>query len=208
MAIAITASKTRFRAGEPGPPTLEVTGSSGNVRWESSVGACLPSDETETALSVPNLVSHYTDAGDPVVVTVTDLDTDETATVSIDFFATFGQQAGYGFEAEVDEDAEISRAEDESEVIFEGPMFGTWPLAFNNRDTAEYLEALRFRAAHGKRKLFYYEDRGLGSSIKLSPLTSGGVSFSFVFRCNNWSPPEAEGLLSEELPLYGVTLPG
>lgn len=199
MPIEITASKTTFRVGEPEPPVLEVTGSSGNVSWSCNFGACVPDDETVTTLSAEN-VSRYADAGDAVVVTVTDLDTEEEASVSIDVFATFPFQPGWDFEAEVDEDTEISEAEDNSEVIFEGKLFGVWPLAFNRRDYDEYLVALRFRAAHGKRKHFYLDDRGLeqllrgrfDSPIKLSPHNANGFSYSFVFICPQWVEPAPE----------------
>lgn len=215
MPLGITASKNVFRVGEEGPPVLEATGSSGNVRWECNYGACVPDDEVVTTLAAEN-TSRYADAGDAVVVTVTDLDTEETAEVSVDVYATFTQQAGYGFEAEFDENTEISQAEDDSEVIFEGSRFAVYPLAFNNRDPEEYREAARFLARHGKRKLFYYDDRGLGrlllgrrdSAVKQSPLTSGGISFSFAFRVNNWTPPAEEPTLAEELPLYGEAMPG
>lgn len=213
MPLAIIASKTEFRVGEPEPPTLEVTGSSGNVSWSCTYGACVPDNETSTTLSVEN-ISRYADAGDPVVITVTDLDTDETEEVSVDAYATFPYQPGWDFEGEVDEDTEISQAEDNSEVIFEGTLFAVYPLGFNNRDFDEYRDALRFRALHGKRKLFYLDDGGLeelnlgrfDSAIKRSPHNANGVSYSFVFRCNRWTPPAAEGLPGEDLPLYGRAL--
>jgi hypothetical protein len=215
MPLAITASKTTFRMGEPEPPVLEVTGSSGDVTWSCNFGTCVPPDATTTTLA-PENVSHYAEAGDPLVVTVTDNSTAEEASVSIDLFATFPFVSGWDFEAEVDEDTEISKAEDNSEVIFEGTLFGVWPLSFNNRDFGEYLAAQRFRRMHGKRKLFYLDDRGLeqlllgrfDSSIKISPHNANGVSYSFVFRCNNWTPPAAEADLGGDMGLYGETVPG
>jgi hypothetical protein len=216
MPIAITASKTTFRVGEPEPPAFSATGSSGSVTWSVNYGAVVPGDDPLTATLAPENVSRYAEAGDPVVVTVTDNGTSATATVSIDVFATFPFVSGWDFEAEVDEDTEISKAEDNSEVIFEGSLFAVWPLSFNNRDFEEYRLALLFRAAHGKRKLFYLDDQGLeelnfgrfDSSIKRSPHNANGVSYSFVFRCNNYTPPATEGLLGESLGLYGETVPG
>lgn len=211
MPLGITTSKTEFRVGEPGPPEFEATGSSGNVAWSVNYGAVVAGDDPTTATLAPENVSRYEEAGDPVVVTVTDLDTEEEATVSVDVFATFPHQPGWGFEGEVDEDTEISKAEDNSEVIFEGDLFAVYPVSFNNRDFDEYRAALRFRAAHGKRKLFYIEDLALeelnlgrfDSSIKRSPNNADGVGYSFVFRCNRWTPPAPEGLIGEDLPLYG-----
>jgi hypothetical protein len=215
MPLAITASKTTFRVGENDPPVLEVTGSSGNVSWTCNYGACQPADETVTTLSAEN-VSRYAAAGDAVVVTVTDDDTHETATVEIDVFATFPFQSAWEAEAEVDEDTEISRAEDNSEVILDGDLFAVWPLSFGNRDFDEYRAALRFRAAHGKHKLFYLDDAGfeelaLGrfdSSIKRVAHNANGYSYSFVFRCNRWTPPPAEEVPGEEMPLYGEPVYG
>lgn len=216
MALAITASKTTFRVGEPEPPAFEVTGSSGNVTWSANFGAIVPGDDPLTATLAPENISRYAEAGDAVVVTVTDDGTAETATISIDVFATFPFTSAWDFEAEVDEDTEISKAEDNSEVIFEGDLFGVWPLSFGNRDFEEYRAALRFRALHGKRKLFYYDDAGLellmkgrfDSSIKLSPHNANGFSYSFVFRCNRWTPPAEDGPLGDVLGLYGELMPG
>lgn len=212
MPLAITVSKTRFRIGEPEPPVLAVTGSSGDVTWSCNFGACAPANETTTTLA-PENVSHYAAAGDAVVATVTDNATSETATVSIDVFATFPYQPAWDFEAEVDEETEISRAEDNSEVIFDGDLFAVFPLGFNARDFDEYRAALLFRSQHGKRKLFYLEDAGLeelnlgrfDSSIKRSPHNANGFSYSFVFRCNRWTMPSADGLEGSELPLYSET---
>lgn len=127
-------------------------------------------------------------------------------------YDTFPFQPDWRFESEVEARAEISEADDGTERIRDlGGFSARWEVGFNNRDPDEYRFALTFYASHGKKVYFRLDDQGLGenqvgrfdSSVRRSPLSPNGVSYSFVFYTPAWTPPPAPADLGG-LPDYGV----
>ncbi|HEY0003744.1 MAG TPA: hypothetical protein VGB17_02950 [Pyrinomonadaceae bacterium] len=204
MAIGITQSKTVYRIGEAEPPVFTATGASGTVGWETSVGELIEDGSGGMVLSLPNK-SYY--GSEAIVITATD--SVGAATAEIDVYALLPYQPDWGFESDIDDETEISIAEDLSEKYRTvSPVFGVYPLAFNDREYDEFLAMQRFWAYHRKTRKFYFENIALGelvlgrfdSALKRKPDSANSVSYSFQFRVLNFTPPTTE---EAELLLYG-----
>jgi hypothetical protein len=193
MALGATISLATYRVGDPTPPIITVTGAAGPVVITSPYGEAFINEDGWYTF-MPENVSHYAAVADAVPIEVTDGVT--TVNLLIDVFATFPFQPDWGFNAEVDEKTDISEAEDGSETYGVGPFFGTWDLAFNDREHAEYMEAIRFKLAHKKSRFWYLEDKGLeerafvrfDSSLKRSPINADSKSYAFAVKAIQYSP--------------------
>lgn len=200
MALAVSTTKELWKIGDEAP-ILHATGNVGVVRWETNHGTLSVDVGADNGLAMPNQSwyggsASLIDGNEPVNITVRD---DETVVVvSIDVYATFPFQADWGFQAQLDIAKEISKAEDNSESyrILSGP-FAAWPLAYNDREHTEYLEALAFWAFHGYSRWFYLDENGFeetqlvrfDSAFQRSPLYADGRSYGFSLYSNDWRLP-------------------
>jgi hypothetical protein len=213
--LEVVSSLQSWRIGTE-PPQLHAQGNTGVVRWETTRGSLNVDVGADNSIVMPNQ-SWYGPASiisGNEAVKITARDDVSVVEVRIDAYATFPYQADWRFQSEVDEKVEISEAEDNNETyrILSG-LYGKWEMVYGDREHIEYLNALAFRAFHGKNRFFYLEDFGLeelqlvrfDSPLRRSPEYADGKNYSFTIRCIDWKlPAEAGG----EGSLFGVILPG
>lgn len=215
MALEVTASKTRWRIGEEAP-YFTPSGATGGIVWTTSRGSL--TDTAEPVLSMPNQswygAPSIINGNEAVVITATD--DAESVSVSVDVFATFPYQADWGFQSPIDEDTEISKAEDNNESYrILSDLFSSWPMVFKDREHDEFIQAQIFRAFHGKTRWFYIDEKGLeelqyvrfDSPFLRAPDWADGKTYGFTLYSNVWQIPST-GLLGEGGGLFGEIIFG
>lgn len=219
MALEVLSTKYAWRIGEEAPQ-LSAQGETGTVNWATTRGTL--SNEgvgPDVSLSMPNQSWYGTPSliNGNEAVKITASDDENVVIIYIDVYANFPFQADWSFQSPIDEDTEISRAEDNNEIfrILSG-LSGSWQMTFKDREHTEYLEALQFRAFHGKTRRFYIQELGLeeiqlvrfDSAFNRSPVWADGRDYGFTIYCNDWKISNTNILGDGGGSLFGDVLPG
>lgn len=219
MSLSLESTKISWRIDGESAPVITAIDPTGSVTWETNRGSVLDPGglDNTVELSMPNQ-SWYgpellTYGNQAVKITATD-DTD-TVSIFIDSYAKFPFQADWAFQSEIDEDVDISVAEDESELYrIRSGLKGTWSVVFKDRERSEFLVAQDFRAFHGKTRWFFIDEKGLeelqlvrfDSAFSRSPDWADGISYGFTIRTNDWKLPSDSSLSGSGL--FGEIMPG
>lgn len=208
MALTVEQTKSSWIVTDD-PPQFSASGATGTVHWATNRGSMPEEIGPDNLLSMPN-ESWYgpenaINGNQAVKITVNDDVT--TVSLYVDVYAVFPYQADWGFQSMLDEDTEISRAEDNSESyrILSG-LHASWPMVFKDREHVEFIAAQRFRAFHGKTRWFYIQELGLeelqyvrfDSGFNRQPDWADGKTYGFTLYTNQWgvdstTPPVAGG---------------